>query len=95
MVYLQDNLSVRSRQVYNLIEFISEISGFADIFFLAAGFFFGQFYQPRMQTAHMTRSLIEVQGRRKRRLPQPELDVALTLQARFRPQFNFCALLLP
>jgi hypothetical protein len=43
---LSDNLNIRSRQVYNMIEFISEISGFADIFFVIIGFLLGHFYTP-------------------------------------------------
>ena len=39
VIFLSDTLHIRSRQVYNSIEFISEISGFADILMISAGFF--------------------------------------------------------
>ena len=37
---------IRSRTVYDVITFISEVSGFADIFFVSATFFFGLLYTP-------------------------------------------------
>ena len=37
---------IRSRTVYDVIAFISEVSGFADIFFVSATFFFGLLYTP-------------------------------------------------
>ena len=45
-----------------IIEFISEISGFADIFFVAAGFLLGQLHTPYSQQAQLLSSLAKVQG---------------------------------
>ena len=41
---LSDIETIRSRQVYNVIDLIAEVSGFADLFFVATTLFFGQFY---------------------------------------------------
>ena len=60
---VSDNLNIRSRQVYNVIEFISEISGFADIFFVLFGFFLGHFYTPLSQTADLYQKTAQLQAR--------------------------------
>jgi hypothetical protein len=39
-----DNKVIRSRRVYDLITMIAEMSGFADIFMVTAGFYFGIFH---------------------------------------------------
>ena len=50
---LQNEKTLKSRTVYNLIDFFSEISGFADILFVAAGIFFTFFYSPRILEARL------------------------------------------
>jgi len=37
---------IRTRSVYNIITLISEVSGFADIFYIGIGFILGTFYTP-------------------------------------------------
>ena len=42
--YLSDKKVIRSRQVYNIITLISEVSGFLDIWIIGASFLLGTFY---------------------------------------------------
>ena len=50
---LSDKKTIKSRTVYNFITLVSEVSGFADLFFVAAGIFFYTFYTPRMLEAKL------------------------------------------
>ena len=50
---MSSEMTIKSRTVYNLIDFFSEISGFADILFVAAGIFFTFFYSPRILEARL------------------------------------------
>ena len=50
---LSDKKTIKSRTVYNLITLISEVSGFADLFFVAAALFFYTFYTPRKLEAKL------------------------------------------
>jgi hypothetical protein len=65
-IKLSDNLNIRARSVYTIIEFISEISGFADIFFVLFGFLVGQCYTPLSAQAHTMRNLALISPRLKR-----------------------------
>jgi hypothetical protein len=48
---------IRSRTVYDIVTFISEVSGFADIFFISATFFFNIFYTPYLLEAELHRHM--------------------------------------
>jgi len=48
---------IRSRTVYDLVTFISEVSGFADIFFISATFFFNILYTPYLLEAELHRHM--------------------------------------
>ena len=48
---------IRSRTVYDVITFISEVSGFADIFFISATFFFNILYTPYLLEAELHRHM--------------------------------------
>jgi hypothetical protein len=45
---LSNNKVIRKRTVYDLVTFIAEVSGFADLFMVAATFFLGLLYHPQM-----------------------------------------------
>jgi hypothetical protein len=45
---LSNNKVIRKRTVYDLVTFIAEVSGFADLFMVAASFFLGSLYHPQM-----------------------------------------------
>ena len=51
--FLKSDKTLKSRTVYNLIDLISEISGFADILFVIAGMFFSFYYSPRILEARL------------------------------------------
>jgi hypothetical protein len=46
MLYLDDTKILRGRSVYDIITFVSEVSGLADIFFVTITFIFGVIYTP-------------------------------------------------
>jgi hypothetical protein len=50
---LKSEKTLKSRTVYNLIDLISEISGFADILFVFAGMIFSFYYSPRILEARL------------------------------------------
>jgi len=45
-IKLDDTKTIRSRTVYDIVTFFSEVSGFADIFFVFLTFLFGLLYTP-------------------------------------------------
>ena len=49
---LSDNKIIRSRRVYHFVEFIAEVSGFADIFMVFSALILGSLYQPSMLKAY-------------------------------------------
>ncbi len=65
---LEGTKFIRSRTVYDVIALISEVSGFADIFFVSATFLFGLLYTPYLLEAELHRHMghcVTVKKKRK------------------------------
>ena len=62
---MSDNKIERSRSVYDLVAFIAEVSGFADIFMVLITFFLGLFHHPKMFEAalieHMDTKVVQIE----------------------------------
>jgi hypothetical protein len=50
-INLSNKKILKTRQVYDIITFVAEISGFADLFIVFATFFLATFVQPQMLQA--------------------------------------------
>jgi hypothetical protein len=75
---LADTNNIRQRQVNDVITLIADISGFADIFMLTAGFLLGNFYHPKSMSSALSRRINRVvlprsQRRKSKRLREPFL----------------------
>jgi hypothetical protein len=60
-LFLSETQVIRQRSVYTVIEFISEVSGIADILYVLTAAFMVSFYTPKM----LESELVKLSGRIK------------------------------
>lgn len=63
---LNDQKVIRSRSVYTLLTLVSEVSGFADLIYVAIGFILGKLYTPRMIEATILKNMRPVDHQKKK-----------------------------
>lgn len=76
-IQLTDIKVIRSRSVYDVITFISEVSGFSDIFFLIADMIIGTLYTPFLLEAALHKYMgPSIARKKKNRKNDPTTDKA-------------------
>ena len=90
LVVLGDEKSIRGRQVYSLIELISEVSGLADILASGAGLFL-TFYTAQSQKTEFVEEMASARTRKQhpKNVRRAELDLLNEFLHRFKLRSNF------
>jgi hypothetical protein len=92
-IKLDDTKTIRSRTVYDLITFFSEVSGFADIFFVLLTFLFGLLYTPYVLEAalheHMGRCITVKKKRKASAQPKTDSKGIYEILSEVRSRFAF------
>jgi hypothetical protein len=75
-VELSNKKIIKSRQVYDIITFVAEISGFADLFMVFTTIFLGTFIQPQFLEKALLEHMrpVRMKGSRKKKLDTHSLD---------------------
>jgi hypothetical protein len=82
-VDLSNKKIIKSRQVYDIITFVAEISGFADLFMVFTTLVLGTFIQPQSLEKALIEHMrpVRIKGRRKKKLDahSPDFEQSVSI----------------
>jgi hypothetical protein len=74
-INLSNKKILKTRQVYDIITFVAEVSGFADLFIVFATFFLTTFVQPQMLKTALLEHMHPIVLRRKSKNKDPTKQI--------------------